>query len=324
MDWGDEAWERERPPILSARNFGLALALHLLVFVLFFAVAFVQGLFAPRETVVPIDLTLVVNENLDGVDDEPPPLQNPTKDEPPPPPPAPKPIREERKREEPRKEPPKVEEPLVEEPKVDMKKREEERKKAEEAKKRKAEEDRKKAEADRKKAEAERKKAEAEKKRKREERLERMRKSATKNTNTKPVKIETRGPSGNGRTGRQTLSEAEIRKRLEEGYRPGREESLATSDLQLGVSLIQMALNEKWDALAPKVGASGTVFLSCRINSAGGLMAVKLERSCGDRLSDEAALAVARQVTHIRALPAAFKARFSKETLTIRYEVKGL
>ena len=87
MDWGDEAWERERPPILSARNFGLALALHILVFVLFFAVAVVQGLFAPRETVVPIDLTLVVNENLDGVDDEPPPLQNPTKDAPPPPPP---------------------------------------------------------------------------------------------------------------------------------------------------------------------------------------------------------------------------------------------
>lgn len=321
MDWGDEAYGRERPPILSAQNFGLALALHFLVFAVFFAVAFVQGLFAPRETVVPIDLTLVVNENLDGVDDEPPPLSNPPKDEPPPP--APEPIREEKKEEKPKPEPPKVEEPKPEPPIIDHRAIEEERKKAEEAKRR-AEAERKKAEADRKKAEAERKKAEAEKKRKREERLERMRRSATKNTTKKPVKIETQGPSGNGRTGRQTLSEAEIRRRLEEGYRPGREESLATSDLQLGVSLIQMALNEKWDALSPKVGASGTVFLSCRVNSAGGLMAVKLEKSCGDRLSDEAALAVARQVTHIRALPPAFKSRFSKETLTIRYEVKGL
>lgn len=315
-----------RPKVLSAANFAVAGLLHVAFFALFFAVAWVQGLFAPRETVIPIDLTLVVNENLDGVDDEPPPLQNPATEKTPPPEekPAPEepPAPQEEKKEEPKAEPPKVEEPVLEEPKVDLKKLEEERKKAEEAKRKKAEEDRKKAEADKKKAEAEKKKKEAEKRKKREDRLAQMRKSATKNT--KPVKIETKGPSGNGRTGKQTLSEAEIRKLLGQGYKPGREESLATSDLQLGVSLIQMALNEKWDALAPKVGQSGTVLLSCRISSAGGLSNVRLEKSCGDRLSDEAALSVARRVTFIRNLPEAFKARFAKETLTIRYEVKGL
>ncbi len=302
-----------RPKVLSAANFAVAGLLHVAFFAVFFAVAWVQGLFAPRETVIPIDLTLVVNENLDGVDDEPPPLQNPATEKTPPP--EEKPAPQEEKKEEPKAEPPKVEEPVLEEPKVDKKKLEEERKKDEEAK-------RKKAEAERKKAEAEKKKREAEKRKKREDRLAQMRKSATKNT--KPVKIETKGPSGNGRTGKQTLSEAEIRKLLGQGYKPGREESLATSDLQLGVSLIQMALNEKWDALAPKVGQSGTVLLSCRISSAGGLSNVRLEKSCGDRLSDEAALSVARRVTFIRNLPEAFKARFAKETLTIRYEVKGL
>ena len=93
--------------------------------------------------------------------------------------------------------------------------------------------------------------------------------------------------------------------------------------MQLALSLVQMALNDKWDALSPKVGREGTVLLSCRFNSAGGLVGVSVVRSCGDKLSDEAALSVAQRVSSIPGLPQSFIAKFSRETLTIRYYVKG-
>lgn len=288
--------EGRRPEVLSGRNILVALALHLLAFSAFWIFAVVHGLFKPKETVIPIDLTIVVNENLDGNEDDPPPLQNP---EPPPPPPQPKP--KPPKPDEKKPDPPKVLEQIVTNVVKNVDKKEEKQK-----------------EVDPPKEEPPKKSA----KELREERMRRMREMAVKNT--KPVTIEVKAPSGNGKTAKQTMSEAEIRKLLEMGYKPGKSNQLAASELQLGVSLVQMALNEKWDSLGPKVGASGDVLLSCRFNSAGGLVNVRIEQSCGDKMSDSAALSVARAVTHIRNLPAGFLNQFSKETLTIRYHVKGM
>ncbi len=312
--WREEQVGRE-PKILSGVNILVALLLHVLVFVAFWLGALVQGFLAPKETIIPIDLTLVVNENLDGKDDEPPPLANPPEKKMPNKPSPPKPT------EEKKKDPPKPLEQIVTNvvKKVEKKKPKEPEKKTPPKK----DEPPKKTEPpkkDEKKKTDEKPKKSA--KELREERMKRMRESAVKNT--KPVKIEVKGAqSGNGRTGKQTLSEAEIRRLLDAGYKPGREESLATSELQLGVSLIQMALNEKWDRLAPKVGASGTVLLSCRLNSAGGLVKVRLAKSCGDALSDRAVLQVAQSLHFIEHLPKDFLKRFSKETLTIRYQVRG-
>ena len=308
--WREEPSARE-PKILSGMNILVALLLHAFVFVALWIGALVQGVLAPKETVVPIDLTLVVNENLDGKDDEPPPLRNPPeKKKEPPKPPAPSKPKEEKK-----KEPPKPLEQIV----TNVVKKVEKKKPKTPEKTLPPKKDEPPKKDDKKKADETPKKSAKEL---REERMKKMRESAVKNT--KPVKIEVKNaPSGNGRTGRQTLSEAEIRRLLGAGYKPGREESLATSELQLGVSLIEMALNEKWDRLAPKVGASGTVLLSCRLNSAGGLVNVRLAQSCGDALSDRAALQVARSLGYVEHLPKDFLKRFSKETLTIRYQVKG-
>lgn len=86
-----------------------------------------------------------------------------------------------------------------------------------------------------------------------------------------------------------------------------------------------MALDEKWLALAPKVGSANevTVVLSCRLNSAGGLVDVRIVKSSNDPLSDKAALSVASRVSSIRGLPPKFVAKFMKESFVINYRVKG-
>ena len=290
--WRPEVMEGRRPDVLSTRTFVVALVLHLVVFAVFWIVAAANGLFAKKEAIIPIDLTVIVNENLDGVENEPPPVLNP----PPPEPPKPK----TRKPDPPK--PKKVEPPKpLEQIETNIVK--------------KVEKDKKK---DPPKPETPKKTA----KELREEKMKRIRDKAK--VNNKPVKIEVKGAtkSGNGKTGRQTMSEAEIRKLLDQGYRPGTQNQLASNEKQRCISLIQMAIEEKWDALLPKVGRNGTVLLSVQFNSAGGLINVKLAKSCGDPLSDQAALTVARAVTSIRGLSADFIAEFRKEPLKIRYNVQ--
>lgn len=312
--WRTEVIEGRRPAVLSAATLCAAVVLHLLAFAVFWCVAVANGLFEKKEVVVPIDLSVVVNENLDGVEGEPPPLVNPAPPEPPKPPePKPRPEPEKKKPEPPKpleqivtnvvkkaeqKKPPKKEDPpKKDKPKKDDAKKDEPEKKPEPPKKTKEQ--------------------------LRQERLERIR-SGTKTVN-KPVAIEVKDAraSGNGRTARQTLSKAEIRALLNQGYRPGTENRVAESEEQRCLSLIQMAIEDRWDAMKPKVGRDGTVVLQVRFNSAGGFAEVRLQSGCGDALSDQAALAVARAVTSIRGLSAEFVAKFRREPLTVRYNVRG-
>ncbi len=302
--WRTEVIEGKRPGVLSVGTVVFALALHLAVFLVFGLFALVSD--EKKETIIPIDLTVVVNENLDGVENEPPPLVNPPPPEPPKPKPQPRPKPADKK-----PEPPKPLEQIVTnvvkrvERKKDEPKKDPEKKKPEPKKPKKPEPPKKTA------------------KELREERMKRIR-DRMKAVN-KPVTIEVKNAkaSGNGRTARQTLSRAEIEKLLRQGYRPGTETRLAANEKQRCVSLIQMAIEDKWDALSPKVGNNGTVLLSVQLSSAGGLVNVRLAQGCGDALSDQAALSVARAVTSISGLSAEFIAEFRKEPLTIRYNVKG-
>ena len=291
--WRSEVIEGRRPEVLGWGNIALALVIHAVGFAGLYLFAAFHGLFDKPEEVLPIDLTVVVNENLDGKENEPPPLQKPE-------PPKPKPKVEPPKPKPKEPEKPKALEQIVTNivQKVDKKpegKREE--KKHDEPQKKTARE-------------------------LREERMKKMRESA-KTVKTK-VTIEVKNaPSGDGRTERKTLTDAQIRDLLNKGYRPGTSEQLASSELQRCLALIQMAIKDKWDRLAPKIGNNGTVMLSVRFNSAGGLVDVRLAKSCGDRLSDDAALSVARRVTAIPGLSDEFISRFRRESLTIRYYVSN-
>ena len=71
MIYGIEEREMKKPEVLGARSVGLAVALHVVSFLLLYLFAMLH--LKPRETAIPIDLTVVVNENLDGEENEPPP-----------------------------------------------------------------------------------------------------------------------------------------------------------------------------------------------------------------------------------------------------------
>jgi TonB family protein len=147
-----------------------------------------------------------------------------------------------------------------------------------------------------------------------------MRKSAT--TVKTPIVVKN-APSGNGRTAKRTLSDAEVLKLLNQGYKPGTREQLATSELQRCLSLIQMALNSKWAEMAPAVDREGTVLLSVNFDSAGRMVNCRIARSCGSAVSDRAALSVASRVGYIAGLSPEFISKFRNSALTIRYKVEA-
>ncbi len=307
--------EERKPEVISTTNIVLALLLHLAFFVAVFA--FAKFHFKPKETIIPIDLTVVVNENLDGVDDEPPPLNDP----PPPEPTPPKPV-EPTPPQPPPPPPPKetkvdAVEQIKEKPKEPEKKPEPPKETVEERLKRMRES----AKVTEKKPEpkVEEKKPEPPKKTKEEllkERMDQMRKNA------KTVKIKVPdAPSGNGRTERQTRTPEEIAKLLGQGYKPGTTTQIATSAMQFCISRIQQAIDARWREVMPRIGAEGTVVILVRVNQQGRLVNCRLKESCGDRTSDTAAMTVVKTVPAISGLDREFIKKYSKEDLAIRYKV---
>lgn len=300
--WRTEVIEGKRPKVLSGQTVAIALSLHLSAFVVFVAFAWVHGLFEKKEVTKPIDLTVIVNENLDGKEDEPPPLKNPPPPEPPKPQPKPKPI-------EKKPDPPKALEQIV----TNIVKKVEKK-------------DPPKKEPERKTPKPEPKKPEPPKKTAKELREERMKRIRDRmKTVNKPVKIEVKDAreSGDGRTARQTMTPAQVKALLNLGHRPGTKNQLAPNEMSRCVSLIEMAIEDRWNVLQPKIGRTGVVQLSVRLNSAGGLVDVRLVRGCGDQTSDQAALSVARAVSSIRGLSREFIAKHSQEALVLNYKVSA-
>ena len=205
--WRSESEQAQRPKVLCTHHLMVALGLHVGCFVLFWLYSAFHGLFNKDEEIIPIDLTVVVVENLNGNEDEPPPLKKPE----PPPPPPPEPPKPKPKPKEPEK--PKELEKIVTNivEKVEKKKPEPPKKTAKEL---------------------------------REERMKKMRESA-KTVNKKTTIVTKQQP--NGRTDKKTLSDAEIRNLLNMGYKPGRSTNLAANEEQLGYSLIKAAFEAKWD-----------------------------------------------------------------------------
>lgn len=273
--------ESEKPPVLGVRSVGLALAGHVIAFLLLYSFALLH--LRPKESVIPIDLTVVVNENLDGEENEPPPLSD---DRPAPPtPPAPRPP-------EP---PPRAEEKIEAVEQIVEKKPEPPEAKKPEPPKPPAKT----------------------KEQLREERIKKMRESAT--LVNKPVKIEVRNrPSGNGRTERQTMTEAEIRKHLDQGYRPGAKTQLAADEKQRCISLIRAAFYDKWDR-PPWTDSLKEMLLSVQFDMNGRVKGYRLEKSSGDAKAD----ATVRQAAALVHMVTGLSTDFLRENpeVTIRFKV---
>ena len=292
-----------RPEVLSGKTLGIALAIHLGFFLVFWIFAVFHGLFDKKEEIIPIDIMVVVNENLDGVENEPPPTKNPTPPEPPKPEP-PKPKKQTVKEPEKPKELEKIVTNIV--AKVDKKETKKPEKKEKEKKK------------------VEKKEPEKPKKTKaelRKERLEKMRNSAK--VNNKPVKIEVKSAvaSGNGRTDKKTLSDAEIMKLLNQGYKPGKSTQLAANEEQLGYSLIKQAFEAKWDK-PPWTDTLRPMTIRVWFGAGGTIARYNLESSSGDARADQSIQTAASRVGRVPALPQAFIDKYKSSGVPVRFTVK--
>ena len=288
MIYNIEEEEMRKPQVLGPRSVGLAVALHVVAFLLLYLFAMLH--LKPRETVIPIDLTVVVNENLDGEENEPPPLDNPPpKVEPPKPAPPPP-------------EPPKVEEKveaveqIVEKPKPKPKEEKPKEKPKEEKK-------------------PDPPKTKAERDKEREERYKKMRESTTV---VKPKIVVKNQPSGNGKTDKQNMSEAEIRKRLNEGYKPGTSNQLTESEAQRCISLIRSAFYAKWNR-PPWTADLKEMHLKVKFGDNGRVLGYQMEKSSGDAKADATVLQAAALVPSVPGLSLDFLTK--NPTVTIRFKV---
>jgi len=298
-----EIWRVEneggaRPAVMSGGNLVCALVLHVLLFVLFFVYACVKGLFdkAPEDPIQFIDPTVVVNENLDGVENELPPVQDP-EEPPPPPPPPPKPV-------EKNVEPPKELEKIVTNIVKKVEKKEEKKEEKVEKKEKPKEPEKPKKTA----------------KELREERMKKMRESA-KTVKGKTVTIKVDAPSGNGRTDKKTLTDAQIRDLLNKGYRPGASTNLAANEEQLGYSLIKRAFEEKWDQ-PPWTDTMKPMTIRVWFGGGGRIIRYQLEASSGDARADQSIKSAASRVGAVSALPTAFIDKYKTSGVPIRFTVK--
>ena len=273
--------EYERPPERhSAFNYIMAIAIHAAVIMAFAYFAF----WTPKdnEVVIPIELAVVVNENLDGAEDEPPP-ETPPQPEPepeppkppetPPPPPDPVPDKVEAVEIKP-PEPPKIQPPKV---------------------------DKKKLEEDRKKREA--------------ERLEEMRNRATKvKDKSKPTSPP---PRNNGRTDKRPK---DWEKYLNAGYKPSNVNSgLDASDNQRCIQLISKAFHDRWVSPA-WTSELREILLSVQFGAGGKVLGYNIIQSSGDPSADRTVLKAASLVHAVRGLSSAFLE--NNKTVTVRFKVK--
>ena len=285
----------QRPKVLSKRNLAIALVLHVSTFVLFWLYAACHDLFDKEEEIIPIDLTVVVNQNLDGKENEPPPLKK-VEPEPPKPKPQPKP---KPKVKEPEK--PKELEKIVTNVVAKVNKKAEEKR------------------PEKKKPEPPKKTA----KELREERMRKMRESAKQVNEKVTIEVRSAKASGDGRTARKTLSDAEVMRRLNEDYKPGTSEQIATSELQLGYSLIKQTFEEKWDK-PPWTDTLKPMTIRVWFGGGGRIVKYNLERSSGDRKADQSILSAASRVGAIPALPAAFVDKFKRSGVPVQFTVKPM
>ena len=290
--WRPESYGQNEPKVLGSANLCIAVALHLALFAGFWVFAVLHGLFDKDEEIIPIDLTVVVVENLDGKEDEPPPLKKP---EPPPPPPKPK---KTKPKPEPKKpDPPKELEKIVTNVVAKVEKKKDEPKKPE------------------KKEEPKKTKEEL-----REERMKRMRESAKVVNKTTVVKEPTK-PQPNGRTDKRTLTDAEIAKLLNKGYKPGKSTNLSSSTEQLAISLIRMSFEEKWDT-PPWTDTLKPMAIRVWFGGGGKILKYQLEESSGDAKADQSLKSAAARVGAIPALPPEFIEKHSRDGVTVRFTVK--
>ena len=125
----------------------------------------------------------------------------------------------------------------------------------------------------------------------------------------------------NGRTSKKTLTDAEIQKGLNIGYKQGRTGCLAAGERQLGYSLIKAALEAKWDRPAWKDSLRPMV-VRIWFGNGGRIVDYKLESGSGDVQTDQSIKSAVTRVGSIPMLPRAFIEKYKNDGVPVRFVVK--
>jgi len=271
----------ERPRVFSTGNYVLAVVVHLVLFLALWYIGRMRP--SVKETAIPIELMVVVHENLDGVEDElppdrppePTPPPGPTPPEPTPPAPDPPPVVQDAV----------IVEPVKEKPKPPEEKKPDPPKPPEE------------------------KKPEPPKKT-REQIMEEMRRSATK------VKDPPR-PRNNGRTEQRPVNWEQL---LKQGYKPGPvNQGLDASEEQRCKALIREAFYSKWTDRPAWTDQLGEIHLDVRFGPGGRVEGYELVKSSGDGEADRTVLRAASLVHSVRGLSSGFLER--NKSVVVRFTV---
>ena len=287
--------QEQRPKSVYSRTFVASIVIH----ALFLSAIILLGKinFTKKDNLIPIDLVVVVNQNLDGVENEPPPLQDPPEYPEPPPPKVTPPVK-----------PPEI--PDVKDvPAVIKEKPQKPQKTKEQLMKERMERIRKDVK--------QRKKEQPKKDEKKVDPEKRIRDSL-KPTNKK-VDIKVDAPSGNGRTDRKIHSKAEIEKLFGMGYKPGTKNQLSKNEAQRCISLIYQAFYSKWQRPAWNDRLK-VMSLEIGLGLGGTITSYRLVGSSGDAAADRSVLKAASQVRSVLGLSAEF-IRQHRSDIVIRFEV---
>ena len=120
---------------------------------------------------------------------------------------------------------------------------------------------------------------------------------------------------------RKTLSDAEIMKLLNRGYKPGKSTQLAASEEQLAYSLIKQAFEAKWDK-PPWKETLRPMTLRVWFGNGGMVVRYQLESSSGDTRTDQTIKTAASRVGRISALPQGFIDKYKSSGIPVRFMVK--
>lgn len=285
--------EKSMPKVVDSTSVTIAVILHAVLFAglwLFSSCRSETPVEEDDEEVIPIDLLVVAQENLDGVEDEPPPIDPPVEEpppdplpverppepppvvEPPPPPPVMPPEIVEPPKEKP-PEPPKVKPP--EQPKETP-----EQIKARERKER-------------------------------EDRLRSMRDSAV------PNKIPPQRT--NGRTAQRPLNAADL---LDKGYRPSNVNAgLDASEKARCEALIRQAFHDKWQP-PPWTRDLRTMILEVHFDRTGRVVSYRLTRGSTNAKADATVLSAAGLVSRVPGLSASYLEKHP--VVSVEFEVETL
>lgn len=266
--------EEVRPKVLGKGSLAAALVVH----ALFFVCCWVLSMpFRTKEIVIPIELTF----------EAPPTVQEEPK------PPEPKP-NVKPKPPEPKPEPPKIVDKKMDAVVKDPppKKKPQEKVKPKEPEKPKEVQKPKEPEKPKKSAAELRK-----------ERLERMRKSTTKDNTPRVVSP---APSGTGKQVDKNWKDL-----LNKGYKPGATTQIAESEVQRCISLIRQKFHDHWEQPA-WTSSMKVMYLEVTFGSGGKVVGYRLIQSSGDAKADRSVLSAASRVGYVSGLSADFLAKNQK------------